>query len=58
MRQLTPEEVRRRNRKVMNGYLLPYRLFLACGTFVMDLRAKGPCGALKEARKMWRLEIG
>ena len=57
MRQLTPDELRRRNKNLMRGALLPYRLVLAGGTFIMDLRARGLCGAFKEARKMWRLEI-
>ena len=57
MRRLTPNEIRRRNKDVMAGYLLPYRLFLAGGTFLMSIREKGLCGAVKEARTMWKLQI-
>ncbi len=56
MRQLTPEEIRRRNRRVMFD-LIPVRLLIAAGTFVMALREKRLCGAYKEARKAWKLRI-
>lgn len=57
MRRLTPEEIRRRNKAVLRD-LLPVRLLLAGGTFVMALRDKrGLCGAYKEARLMWKLKI-
>lgn len=54
MRRLTPEEIRRRNKAVMFD-LIPVRLVLAGGTFIMALREKGLCGAYKEARTMWKL---
>lgn len=57
MRQLTPDEIRHRNKRLMTGYLLPYRLFLAGGTFMMGLRKQGFCGAVKEARAMWKLQL-
>jgi hypothetical protein len=56
MRKLTPEEIRRRNRAVMLR-LVPVRIVLAGGTFVMSLRKKGLCGAMKEARELWKLKI-
>jgi|GEM_PF-2629547 len=56
MRRLTPEEIHRRNKAVMFD-LVPVRLLLAGGTFVMALREKGLCGAYKEARLMWKLKI-
>lgn len=57
MRRLTPDEIRGRNRRLMAGYLLPYRLFLAGGTFILTLRKRGFCGAMKEARVMWNLQL-
>lgn len=56
MRRLTPEEIRRRNKAVMFR-LIPVRLVLAGGTFLMALREKGFCGAVKEARASWKLRI-
>lgn len=56
MRKLTPEEIRRRNKAVLFR-LLPVRLALAGGTFLMALRKEGFCGALKEARELWKLRI-
>lgn len=58
MRRLTPEEIRRRNKTVMRD-LIPLRLLMACGTFLMmTLKEKrGVCASLKEARKAWKLRI-
>ena len=57
MRRLTPEEIRRRNKAVMFD-LIPIRLLMAGGTFIMALRDKrGLCGAYKEARSAWKLRI-
>ncbi len=56
MRRLTPDEIRRRNKRVMQD-LAPVRAVLAIGTFVMTVRKMGLCGAYKEARLMWKLRI-
>lgn len=57
MRKLSEDELRRRNKAVMHD-LLPIRLLMAGGTFIMALRDKRSlCGAYKEARAMWKLRI-
>jgi len=57
MRRLTPEELHRRNKAVMFD-LIPMRLLLAGGTFIMSLyKERSPCRAYKEARLMWKLRI-
>ena len=57
MKKLTPDEIRRRNKAVKRD-LIPVRLLLAGGTFLMALRkTRSLCGAYKEARAMWKLQI-